>query len=116
MSAEQQLSRQQCDVNREKQQEQSTISSQKDSRWALSGLQRKSLVLGQNYQWLKGYIGQNIDQVEQKFRERCTERQKAMIANYYKRPMESLDPTGERASEEVKKMIHTNDVHKAPMI
>ncbi|KAA6318559.1 MAG: hypothetical protein EZS28_054928, partial [Streblomastix strix] len=92
MSAEEQFSLLQCDASREKQHEQSTISSQEDGRGALSDLQRKSLVLGPNDQWLKGYMGQNIDPVEQKFRERCTERQKAVFANYFKRPMKSLDP------------------------
>ncbi|KAA6366448.1 MAG: hypothetical protein EZS28_038025, partial [Streblomastix strix] len=53
-----------------------------------------------NDQWLKGQNGQNIDLVEQKFKEQCIERQKAVFANKYKRSMESHDLTGERASEE----------------
>ncbi|KAA6394640.1 MAG: hypothetical protein EZS28_009836 [Streblomastix strix] len=91
MNAEEQLSLLQRDANWEKQHEQSAISSQEDSRGALSDLQRKSLVLGQNDQQLKGYMGQNIDPVEQKFRKQCTERQKAIFANFYMKPMESLD-------------------------
>ncbi|KAA6378201.1 MAG: hypothetical protein EZS28_026272 [Streblomastix strix] len=69
---------------------------------AHSDLFRKSLVLGPNDQWLKRYIVLSIDPVEKKFREQCTERQKTVFANYYKTPMESLNPTGERASEEVR--------------
>ncbi|KAA6371948.1 MAG: hypothetical protein EZS28_032524 [Streblomastix strix] len=116
MSAEEQLILLQGDANRERYYEQSTISSQRDSHWALSDLQRKSPVLGPNDQWLKGFMGLNINPVEQKFMERYIERQKAVFANNYKRPMESLDPTEERASEEVRKMIRARETHMMPLI
>ncbi|KAA6387291.1 MAG: hypothetical protein EZS28_017182 [Streblomastix strix] len=100
MSSDEQLSLLLCDSSREKLHEQSIISSQQDGSVALSDLYQKQQVLGLNDQWLKSYMGQNNDLVEQKFRERSYEQQMAVFANYYKKPMESLDPTGERASEE----------------